>query len=59
MIGAEILAISFKTLDPPQQLQLVKIIKKVFDKDTPFSNNKSKITWEVKHSFLYFLANLI
>jgi hypothetical protein len=59
MIGAEILTICFRTLASPQQLQLVKMIRKVFEKETPFSNNKSKITWEVKHSFLYFLTNLI
>lgn len=47
-----------------QQSKLFKLIKKIFDKDSPIFFNsagnyaKIKFTWEVKHSFLYFLTLL-
>jgi hypothetical protein len=64
MIAAEILKTGFKTLTPDQQSKLFKLIKKIFDKDSPIFFNsvgnysKIKFTWEVKHSFLYFLTLL-
>jgi hypothetical protein len=62
MVGAEILKTCFKTLTPDQQSKLFKLIKRIFDKDSPIffnttgSYTKVKFTWEVKHSFLYFLS---
>jgi hypothetical protein len=64
MIAAEILKTGFKTLNSDQQAKLFKIIKKIFDRDSPIFFNsagnysKIKFTWEVKHSFLYFLTLL-
>jgi hypothetical protein len=43
MIGAEILSICFKTLVPDRQIKMIKMIKKLFDKESPFG--KTKFTW--------------
>ncbi len=64
MIAAEILKTCFKTLNADQQSKLFKVLKRIFDKDSPIFFNstgnytKIKFTWEVKHSFLYFLTLL-
>jgi hypothetical protein len=59
MVGGEILSICFRALEPNRQTQLVKMIRRVFEKESPFNNSKSKFTWEVKHSFLHFLTVLL
>ena len=64
MVAAEILKNGFKNLNSDQQSKLFKIVKRIFDKDSPIFFNsagnyaKIKFTWEVKHSFLYFLTLL-
>lgn len=59
MVSAEILSICFRTLDNKRQSHMIKMIRKIFDRDTPFSREAKKFTWEVKHSFLYFLNVLL
>ncbi len=64
MVAAEILKTCFKTLNSDEQAKLFKLIKRIFDKDSPIHFNtvgnytKVKFTWEVKHSFLFFLSLL-
>jgi len=45
MVGGEILSICFRALEPGRQAQLIKMIRRVFEKESPFNNNKSKFTW--------------
>jgi hypothetical protein len=35
------------------------MLRRVFDKETPFHKDNKKFTWELKHSFLYFLTVLL
>ena len=35
------------------------MLRRVFERDTPFNRDNKKLTWEVKHSFLHFLTVLL
>lgn len=52
--AAETLARCFLALNVNQQIEMLKKIKRIFDREIKI-DVKSNFTWEVKHSFMVFV----